>query len=77
MSKNLPRLRGACKAVRDLLPDAKILVACWSLESNNGAISSRLKEAGASAICTTFLAARQFIHAEIFAHDGLIAPLTH
>jgi predicted PurR-regulated permease PerM len=77
VSKNLVRLRGACKTVRDLFPDARILVACWSIENNNGAVASRLKEAGASVICATFLEARQFIDSGVSGRALPVGQLAH
>ena len=61
--KNLARIRGACKSVRKLFPDTEMLVCCWSLESETDANRPRLKDAGASIVCTTFLQARQLIDA--------------
>jgi hypothetical protein len=78
VSKNLVRLRGACKTVRDLFPDARILVACWTMENNNnGAVASRLKEAGASVICATFLEARQFIDSAVSGRVEPVGQLAH
>jgi predicted PurR-regulated permease PerM len=75
VSKNVPGLRGACKAVRELFPEAKVLVACWSLQNINGTVASRLKDAGAAAICANFLETRHFIDTEISAHLEPISQL--
>jgi len=59
--KNLARIRGACKTVHKLFPDAEMLVCCWCLESESDARCPRLKDAGATVVCTTFLQAHQII----------------
>ena len=69
---NLVRLRGLCKSVRELFPDAKLLVGCWGFDNGLDHISKRLKDAGASAVCTNFLQARQFIDAELLPRSDRI-----
>ncbi len=59
--KNLVRLRGVCKSMRDLFPNAAILVACWSADDGIDQMVKRLKDAGATAVCTSFVQARQVI----------------
>lgn len=61
--KNLARIRGACKMVRRFFPDAELLVGCWCVDSEADAKSPRLKDAGASAVCTSFRQAQQIIDA--------------
>lgn len=61
--KNLARIRGACKTVRKIFPDAVMLVCCWCLESEADANGLRLKEAGASVVCTSLFSAQTLIAA--------------
>jgi predicted PurR-regulated permease PerM len=58
---HLARVRGLCMAARSRFPEAKILVGCWSLSDGIDRMSKRLKEAGATKVCTTINEARQFI----------------
>ena len=59
--KNLARIRGACRTVHRLFPNAELLVCCWCLDSPTAANSPRLKDAGESVVCATFMQAQQLI----------------
>lgn len=59
--KNLPRIRGACRTVHKLYPEAEMLVCCWCLGPDDDGNRPRLKDAWESVVCSTFLNAQQLI----------------
>ena len=54
--KNLVRIRGVCKSMRNLFPNTPILVGCWTPGGGIEQMAKRLKDAGIHHRCATFSA---------------------
>jgi predicted PurR-regulated permease PerM len=59
--KNLARLRGACRTVDKLFPQAEKVACCWCLDSETDAAGLRLTDAGADVVCTKISRALEVI----------------
>jgi hypothetical protein len=72
-TQNLGRIRGACRTVHKLFPDAQTTACCWGLDSETEGESVRLRGAGAAAICTTVVQARELLKRDNVAATPLVA----